>query len=424
MKQLKRKKRSPSSERPATPALQLVLAQKRRTSYLGVPSLSGTSSVSPTESFSTPPTPGHFNPAKSPRQYDEVCFGTIKDVKVLLKWESNSAEIQKIQEELGDADSDFRVLHLDFQQEHCLVQIESGDAVGVLEDRALKVLTQLIKNEPFTRFEVVVSASQWEDDMASLLSRGRQGQQINVDVDVFGPEDIAMNVALILGRGRLFLQSPSRQLLPPYKNPQCIQMALDPSLEKCISHVASQKPGTVVSESHEELETYKEAMEIHEQEDNLHFIDVMDTIVYDFEKSTDVDCRVLTPLHSYQREAVQFIKKRESCNDPKTHSLWDPLGDEQHAIGYQHAITGAKSRTADDAPGGILADAMGLGKTLTMIATIAGSLDKASKLTRENDIEANTKCSESRSKWHYTKATLVVVPSELLIASWTEEIQT
>jgi SWI/SNF-related matrix-associated actin-dependent regulator of chromatin subfamily A3 len=338
----------------------------------------------------------------------------IKDVKVLLKWESNSAEIQKIQEELGDADSDFRVLHLDFQQEHCLVQIESGDAVGVLEDRALKVFTQLIKNKPFTRFEVVVSASQWEDDMASLLSRGRQGQQINVDVDVFGPEDIAMNVALILGRGRLFLQSPSRQLLPPYKNPQCIQMALDPSLEKCISHVASQKPGTVVLESHEELETYKEAMEIHEQEENLHFIDVMDTIVYDFEESTDVDCRVLTPLHSYQREAVQFIKKRESGNDPRTHSLWDPLGDEQYAIGYQHAITGAKSRTADDAPGGILADAMGLGKTLTMIATIAGSLDKASKLTRENDIEANTKCSESRSKWHYTKATLVVVPSECL----------
>ena len=44
---------------------------------------------------------------------------------------------------------------------------------------------------------------------------------------------------------------------------------------------------------------------------------------------------------------------------------------------YQHLITGAKSREPQAFYGGVLADDMGLGKSLVMLSAIAGSLDPA-----------------------------------------------
>ena len=44
---------------------------------------------------------------------------------------------------------------------------------------------------------------------------------------------------------------------------------------------------------------------------------------------------------------------------------------------YQHIITGSKSRDPQDTYGGVLADDMGLGKSLVMLSAIAGSLDPA-----------------------------------------------
>ena len=102
---------------------------------------------------------------------------------------------------------------------------------------------------------------------------------------------------------------------------------------------------------------------------------------------------------------------------------------------YRHAITGAKSRTADDSPGGILADDMGLGKTLTMIAAIVGSYDWANEYSAQSSSQSAT--SETPL---FLKATLIVVPSEcesderlwifkklkgfllVLMVNWTEEI--
>lgn len=44
---------------------------------------------------------------------------------------------------------------------------------------------------------------------------------------------------------------------------------------------------------------------------------------------------------------------------------------------YQHVFSGAKRPHQEEAEGGILADDMGLGKSLVILSTIAGSLDRA-----------------------------------------------
>lgn len=73
---------------------------------------------------------------------------------------------------------------------------------------------------------------------------------------------------------------------------------------------------------------------------------------------------------------------------------------------YKHVITGHKSSKADDMLGGIIADGMGLGKTLTMIANIVASLSHADEFAA-----SDTASGEPRTHLIPVKATLVIVPS-------------
>jgi SNF2 family DNA or RNA helicase len=95
------------------------------------------------------------------------------------------------------------------------------------------------------------------------------------------------------------------------------------------------------------------------------------------------------------------VVRRETLNSPVSRSLWElenSTKDFQWSVkpfifmvgklldsrchsnhSYQHVITGAKSPFRDDFLGGILADDMGLGKSLAMLCAIIGSLDRASE---------------------------------------------
>jgi SNF2 family DNA or RNA helicase len=73
---------------------------------------------------------------------------------------------------------------------------------------------------------------------------------------------------------------------------------------------------------------------------------------------------------------------------------------------YVHRITGLKSQSAPDLLGGILADDMGLGKSLTMIATIVTTMASAkrfaTRILATNHIAETIKIP--------VKSTLIVVP--------------
>jgi SWI/SNF-related matrix-associated actin-dependent regulator of chromatin subfamily A3 len=73
---------------------------------------------------------------------------------------------------------------------------------------------------------------------------------------------------------------------------------------------------------------------------------------------------------------------------------------------YQHIITGAKSSTPNDILGGILADDMGLGKSLAMLCAVMGSLGRASEYAEQ--IHSVGLPREGRRA---AKSTLIIVPS-------------
>jgi len=73
---------------------------------------------------------------------------------------------------------------------------------------------------------------------------------------------------------------------------------------------------------------------------------------------------------------------------------------------YKHLITGHTSGKPEDMLGGIIADGMGLGKTLTMIASIVANLPRADEFETRGASDGN-----SQTSLPPIKTTLVIVPS-------------
>jgi hypothetical protein len=73
---------------------------------------------------------------------------------------------------------------------------------------------------------------------------------------------------------------------------------------------------------------------------------------------------------------------------------------------YKHLITGHISGKPEDMLGGIIADGMGLGKTLTMIASVVASLPRADEFEARGAPDGS-----STIRLPPVKATLVIVPS-------------
>ncbi|KAK3385871.1 SNF2 family N-terminal domain-containing protein [Podospora didyma] len=124
-----------------------------------------------------------------------------------------------------------------------------------------------------------------------------------------------------------------------------------------------------------------------------------------------------TLLMSHQLSGVNFVAQRERRKDCKLPSL---MGQEpvKGTSFYMHTVTGERTTTKPsiETVGGILADEVGLGKTLTMLVAIT----------------SNDSIMASRSFWRgnpegtmqNSRATLVVVPSYVVMDWWFNEIKT
>ncbi|CAN8102178.1 unnamed protein product [Discula destructiva] len=89
------------------------------------------------------------------------------------------------------------------------------------------------------------------------------------------------------------------------------------------------------------------------------------------------DARILTPLLKHQKQALWFMKDRE---DPTkaVDELWKRVVDARGQIAYYNVITNQRAHSPPPkAQGGILADMMGLGKTLSILSLITSTTREA-----------------------------------------------
>lgn len=133
---------------------------------------------------------------------------------------------------------------------------------------------------------------------------------------------------------------------------------------------------------------------------------------------------VITKLLPHQKQGLHFMTNKEkdrvfSDTEEGNSSYWRLRVDSNGRSKYVDVITGQAHRSKPpEVFGGILADMMGLGKTLSILSLIVGTLDQAKTWERQQ-LSSNENSQSVRN----SKSTLLVAPLST-IANWEEQIAT
>jgi SNF2 family DNA or RNA helicase len=140
----------------------------------------------------------------------------------------------------------------------------------------------------------------------------------------------------------------------------------------------------------------------------------------------DADPRILTPLLSHQKQGLYFMTMKEKerlygGNDMDRNSLWK-LRIRNGQRSYYNVITSNEvTIKPPDVLGGILADMMGLGKTLSILSLVISTLNDSNEWAKKKPPPRKT--TEDPHLIRNSKSTLLVAPLST-ISNWEEQIST
>ena len=140
------------------------------------------------------------------------------------------------------------------------------------------------------------------------------------------------------------------------------------------------------------------------------------------------DSRIMTPLLQHQKQALYFMSAREKApnfdadNDDvdgsSNNCLWKSEFKPNGQKVYYHVLSGHEQRNVPEPVlGGILADMMGLGKTLSILSLISSTLENAVDWAETSQKVLNENGVEMRN----VKTTLLVCPLSV-ISNWEEQL--
>ncbi|KAF2174679.1 hypothetical protein K469DRAFT_772288 [Zopfia rhizophila CBS 207.26] len=286
-------------------------------------------------------------------------------------------------------------LDLSFSQSRCDIKFPGGNVVAVMNMKSFRSFLD-IQQSSSIRYEGFGDPREWSKCLHSS-SEGGDAPCTTIDINIYGYRSESDLVATKLSNAGLFLQEPLE--LPrdmPYNNPQYFHLFDIPQFE--IPYIVSP-----LSREEQQLD---EVINL-EVSTLLDFDRILDSLAdHDYLDQANAVSQVSASLLCHQKEGLDFITRRETGLSPPSRNLWQLQETGSGAPLFQHVITGAKSPAAKECLGGILADEMGLGKSLTMLAAIAGSMDRAFSYAF-----SHTNVGSSGQGIIAAKGTLVIVPS-------------
>ncbi|KAI1131059.1 SNF2 family N-terminal domain-containing protein [Nemania abortiva] len=236
-------------------------------------------------------------------------------------------------------------------------------------------------------------------DSKSITKKGsRRAMRLpcTLDITVYGPIDLLGEIGDWFQDYEVYLQDPQVcHMDTRYCNPQKLS--------------SSTRPWPLVSE------IVSESLVLSQRELPQHpdFLDVLSSHI-DLEEAPQ-PLAIQTPLKGHQKQALTFMLDREqgwgfNRGQPDIWEIRDA------GTGGVFLNTVSRACQAEEPPafyGGIIADPMGFGKTLTMIALVATDI--------EADKKADVCMEDLQSDKPDTTATLVIIPPPLL-GTWEEEL--
>jgi SNF2 family DNA or RNA helicase len=272
-----------------------------------------------------------------------------------------------------------------------------------------------------------------------ILTRARRegdpppGTEVSIryglDLNIYGPKKYALQIGRHLSQKQLWLRTPLFvEAGVELHNPHAIQKPPQPTPRSSSTSYGYRQQGPV--RTTEEIRNDVLSMfDSLERSENL--------------QEMEADPRITTELLRHQKQGLYFMINKEKEHDftkpdKSKCSLWQPriLANGQRT--YLNVITGQEERISPpQVLGGILADMMGLGKTLSILSLIVQTLDKdAQEWARqspsifedERDLCPTRKGKTALPKIEPTrlvqncKTTLLVSPLST-IANWEEQIK-
>lgn len=253
----------------------------------------------------------------------------------------------------------------------------------------------------------------------------------SLDLMIYGPRKKAKAVGRHLSHKNIWLRNPPRvDAGIKFENPQTLDMPRPPNIIKDRNTITTSSMPTV-------MRTVEEI--------RSEVMGVFDSLT----KSEDLPemepgSLVATDLLKHQRQGLYFMTQKEkprqlSMNGKSADSFWQlRTGNNGQKI-YHNVITGqAQREPPPETLGGILADMMGLGKTLSILSLIATTVDDASDWSTRTPIQPQAPPPPKNPRsfnapgpaplalthlTHNGKATLLVCPLST-ITNWEEQIKT
>ncbi|KAH7343013.1 SNF2 family N-terminal domain-containing protein [Rhexocercosporidium sp. MPI-PUGE-AT-0058] len=308
-------------------------------------------------------------PAPTGEAQEDVCFGMLVDIPVKTP-------------HLLDPPTSTLPVALDTSN---TLRQHDGNAFGTVPEHSARILQALVAAGCATQLFCHNVHSAVQEGSGRPVGGG---SSVTLCVITYGPATLSEDVGDWLAEHQLYLQDPvhcDRNVR--YENPHLLcgddeEPVLTFSLE---THAPIIHAETVVAAPN--------LFELLNQEHNL--------------KETEQPRAVSTQLHSHQKQALTFMLKREQglAFDELGADIWSRETDPRGKPVYTNTITGdSRQSEPPNFRSGLLADQMGLGKSLSMISLIAANQYPGIGHLHEAD----------KADMTLSKSTLLVVPLPLL----------
>ncbi|KAJ6086757.1 helicase [Penicillium canescens] len=302
---------------------------------------------------------------------EQVCFGMLvhEKVKLVGKGEHLRQRIAALQE--SNLSCQVFQIQLSIDGEIFLTFPDATE-LGYLSERMKRTLKPLIGSPHFE-----MEAWNTLNPIMDALSKAKTSAEaaIRVDIHVYGLENLRDQVGRQLSKGNLFLQHPD--MCRPgirYDNPHILRFdeIEDSDVEEETNAAEDEGETDVSFECDAEFEeTIATVFQSLRRPDKLNRL-----------KETG---NLIGSLYPHQEEALDFMTQRETGEITAEYRLWQPktIGAEQV---FSHVITHDQRRDKpDESGGGILADEMGMGKSLTTLVLIGKTTRDARQWAAHSD---------------------------------------
>ncbi|KAK2606448.1 hypothetical protein QQS21_003141 [Conoideocrella luteorostrata] len=361
--------------------------------------------ASPTATLEPEPHRIIEDPTCSAEVEETICYGMLHNVDVKLVGEMS--DIASRVKRTGTAHENLMLCKKEDRINLCFR--DDGYGFGYLRTNAETPLKPLLEKSGVELEPMVLTFS-----LKEIMGRASKtaSAMIKADINIYGPRSLAVEVGKVLSGGKQWLQKPDHvRSNVIYDNPHLLPVSSNgfdvQSVRSATQNVQNAQDGTATRKRREDqLRSMVQA--VYKSVDNSRDLEMVDG-----------GDRVARKLLKHQQEALAFMLERESGHINYKYRLWQHVVPADGKEFYRHKITQAKRHNLpEERGGGILADEMGMGKSLSVLALIMKTVNAGKDWAEEQGKSLN-----GRVMLEYSRSTLVVVSSALLITNWMREIE-